>query len=484
MISRYKIISIIYGGKGKTYAERLRKRIETVSEKERYPLATRLILEAVLTGELLSQVMDLFRESEFCIAFLTAEDVCVSDDKKHYRLRQNVVFEIGMALMELGRERCILLSDRDWSKEELELPSDMMSLNVLSFDPEKFDAVMDDVLNKILRESTTSLRTGVSEEEIPQYDSLFTRTDYFVHYESLFGDRAAYGMYSGRELLGAVLQDWDQECAALPHYDEQCIYLMERLGFMPFFGNIREAEQLLAHAWRWAQSYKQWDIQYYKKKTELLGFVRMVILNVVEYTQLKQYHGQDQMAEYNRLLKRFLEFPVSRKQHINPLIRVVYYDYLGLTYLRLSAYQNEAEYVKLAQENFELALNYAKKVDTSMSVWAGFLYHNLARTYSRQNEWEKARIAFDKAISIRGQWIRNTAFNITIRNALSYEYFVAKIAKFEMLEKSNRMSEDEKRRAIDNLETELNTYHDSGKEVGALERIRVFISEHKKGLPD
>lgn len=479
MISKYKIISIVYGGKGKAYAERLDKKIEMISAKERYPLATKLIMESVLTGELLSGVMKLFRESEFCIAFLTADDVCVFGDETHYRLRQNVVFEIGMALIELGRERCILLSDFDCSQKEFELPSDMMSLSILPFAPEEFDCVMNNVLDKILRESVTSLRTGISTEEIPQYDSLFTRTNYYVHYESLFGDKAAYGTYSGKELLSAVLRDWDQECASLPHFDEQCMFLFERLGFMPFFGNIPEVEQLLKHARSWAESYKQWDIQYYKQKTELLDFVRMVIVNIVDYTQLKQERVKDQSMEYNRILRQFQEYPVSKNQRINPLIRVVYYDYLGLTYLRLSAYQNEAEYVRLAQESFELALKYAKKVDTSMSVWAGFLYHNLARTYARQNDWEKAKTAFDKAISIRGKWIRNTAFNVTIRNALSYEYFVAKIAKLEMLEKSRCMSEDEMRRAIENLETELNTYHDTGKEVGALERIRVFISEHK-----
>ena len=110
MISKYKNVAVIYGGKGRNYAEALQKSILKISDEERYPICSKLIMETILTSELLSDVMELFRQSEFCVGFLTADDVVLSENQT-YRLRQNVVFELGMALMQIGRERCILLSD-------------------------------------------------------------------------------------------------------------------------------------------------------------------------------------------------------------------------------------------------------------------------------------------------------------------------------------------------------------------------------------
>ena len=85
MISKYKNISVIYGGTGRKYAEIFSKRISDISEKDRYPLSSTMIMESILTGELLADVMNLFRKSEFCVAFLTADDVCVVDNKERYR---------------------------------------------------------------------------------------------------------------------------------------------------------------------------------------------------------------------------------------------------------------------------------------------------------------------------------------------------------------------------------------------------------------
>ena len=107
MISKYKVVSIIYGGEGKTYADKLYKTIEEVSKKKRYPVKAKCVMEKILTDELLGQVVNLFKDSEFCVIFLTQDDIVMCEGEEKRRVRQNVVLEIGMALIELGRERCI-----------------------------------------------------------------------------------------------------------------------------------------------------------------------------------------------------------------------------------------------------------------------------------------------------------------------------------------------------------------------------------------
>ena len=60
-------------------------------EEKRYPIQSNIILERVLTRELLSDLIHIFRESDFCIAILTADDLCMCDGVERKRLRQQCV---------------------------------------------------------------------------------------------------------------------------------------------------------------------------------------------------------------------------------------------------------------------------------------------------------------------------------------------------------------------------------------------------------
>ena len=44
MIQGYKNISIIYGGTGREYAQTLKKKIEDISNAERFPICARVII--------------------------------------------------------------------------------------------------------------------------------------------------------------------------------------------------------------------------------------------------------------------------------------------------------------------------------------------------------------------------------------------------------------------------------------------------------
>lgn len=479
MIAKYKTISIIYGGQGRRYAQLLNDRITAVAKKERYPIAAKMIMESILTRELLSDVMDLFRESEFCVAFLTADDICVIGETNHYRLRQNVVFEIGMALIQLGRERCILLSDFDGMTANVELPTDMNSLEIRQFAPDRVDDVIEDVLRKILKDSGHSLLTGIASEEIPRYNDLLTRKEYYMDYQNLFAQQLYAQPLEGHRFFQAILESWYEECAALPHYDERCVYLFERLGFLPILSGIPEADSFMARSADLVENYKVWDIQYYHD-TELLNFVRDLAANTIEYTRIKTSAGGNKEYLYERLLERFQEEELLGAHTINPLILIVYYDYLGLTHLKLSNTDRGQAHLKCAQEAFTKALSYVDRVDMSMQIWAGFLYFNLARTYAGQSDPGTADGCFKKAIRIRERWVKRSTFNVTIRNALSYEYFLAKVAHLEMCERFGLLDGERVRREFEKLEAELNTYSDFGDYADPLSVIRRTLMERKK----
>lgn len=479
MIQKYKTVSIIYGGKGKEYANELAERISDLAENERYPLQASIIMERLLTRELLSDVISLFKESEFCVAFLTSDDCYSNDDKKIYRLRQNVIFELGMALIEIGRERCILLSDFDAKSAEFDLPSDMNSLEIRQFDKDDFQDVLKDVLMKILELSRSCSDSHVINKAIPQYDKLLLRERYYVDYENVFELPFDRKYSDGNRFLIETLNGWLKECNSLPHYDEKAMYLFERIGFLPIFGKIPEAKQWLEKSFNILGNYSESDIEYYDNRS-LLDFIRHLVRCIIEYTQIKTNSETIDFAQYKRLLESFIRKTIPSDILLNPLVCVVYYDYLGLTYMKLYNGYGDREYIVKAQTAFEKALYYADKVDLGINVWHGFINYNLARAYALQGKVDLAEDQYCDAISIRENWLKTDGYNVIVRTALSSEYFIAKIDYISMCRKYNRKTEDEIIREYDNIEVELNAYCDVEDSLEQLQYVRKLLDNKRK----
>lgn len=481
MIQRYKDVSIIYGGSGRRYAEALSDKLTKISTEERYPIQATIINEKILTRELLTDVMRLFKESEFCVTFLTKEDCCMVKNIEKKRLRQNVVFEMGMALIELGRERCILLSDFDVKDVDFELPSDMNSLEILAFDGSTLDTVMDDVVDKLLKLSQKSVMTGIELESIPKYSHLLTRQDYWVDYENIFVGRPITLAPEGKDFFNDTLAYWITECKSLPHYDEKCIYLLERIGFLPIFGKIPAAIEFMEQAEELVESYHPSDIKYYGD-AELLDFTKNLVQCIIDYTILKTKDttAPGRVRKYKSLLQNMLSELVLDSDKVNPLVMVAYYDYLGLTYLRIYRAENNEVNLLNAKEAFSTALKYVSAVDLSMQIWSGFLNYNLARVFSEYGDTDKAAKYYKKAIKIRSRWLKTSNYNVTVRNALSYEYFIAKIDYIDMCQKFELMSTDEVQTEYSYVEKELNAYSDIDDKLDQLIYIRQLLRDRKK----
>jgi CRP/FNR family transcriptional regulator, cyclic AMP receptor protein len=70
--------------------------------------------------------------ADFAIAVVTGDDVVRSRKKQARVPRDNVIFELGLFMGQLGRERTIIVRPRGI---DLKLPSDLLGLNPLSFSP-------------------------------------------------------------------------------------------------------------------------------------------------------------------------------------------------------------------------------------------------------------------------------------------------------------------------------------------------------------
>lgn len=460
MLKRYNLVSIVYGGSGAAYAKQIHDLIRCRSEQERYPIAAKIVLESVLTGDLLTSITKLFAETEICLTFLTADDCCLSENGKVYRVRQNVVFELGMAVYRLGRERCILLSDFDPKDSRIELPSDLKGMDIKYFTEKDQQQVFADVLDKILQLSSVENNGAV-----PRYDRLLEREDYFVNYADLFDSCSHLDSREGTAYLKGVLKYWMDECRSFEHYEERCLYFLERVGFLPMFGRHGWVDEWLLQMEELLRNYQQTDIAYCGKKR--LNFIKNLAFTVSSIMQLKLHNeSKPTGAEHTDLLDRLAMEPAEESGVTNPLALTVYYDYLGLLHMTLFDIGKGRQHLDEAIACFEKIMDtYVEHTDMSLGIWTGFVGYNLARCYLKQYaltkdsaDAKKAQRLMLNASLVRKGWLSGTGFHASIRSALSYEYFICKIEHIGTMKLLGSRTDDEIRHEYKRLEGELESY--------------------------
>lgn len=100
----------------------------------RWDLEPLILDQLISSGQTIIEKLEEYtRQANFGIVLATPDDIGYSKNdeaKKQYRVRQNVVLELGMLLASLGREKvAILLSQA----EQMEKPSDIDGLLYISF---------------------------------------------------------------------------------------------------------------------------------------------------------------------------------------------------------------------------------------------------------------------------------------------------------------------------------------------------------------
>lgn len=460
MLKRYNLVSIVYGGSGAAYAKQMHEMIIRRSEQERYPIESKIVLESVLTGDLLTNVTELFTQTEICVTFLTADDCCINGNAQVRRVRQNVIFELGMAVYRLGREKCILLSDFDPKENNIELPSDLKGMDIKYFTAENREQVFEDVLNKILQ-----LNAIENSGKTPRYDHLLDREDYFVNYEDLFDSCSHLDSRDGTAYLKGVLQFWLNECRSFHHYEERCLYFLERIAFLPMFGRHSWVDEWLLEMENLIRSYQQSDVAYCGKKK--LNFIKNVAFTVSSIMRLKLSNDKAPTGiEHAELLDRLTMVPAEESGVTNPLALIIYYDYLGLLHMALFEVGKGRHHLDEAIACFESIMDtYVEHTDLSLGIWSGFVGYNLARCYMKQykltqdvKDAKKAQRLMLGASLVRKGWLSGTGFHPSIRSALSYEYFICKIEQIGTLKLLDSRTDLEIRQEYKRLEGELETY--------------------------
>ncbi len=77
---------------------------------------------------------------DFALFVFSPDDLAVIRDKTEHVTRDNVVFELGLFIGSIGKERCFILKPRD---QDMHLPSDLSGVNFADFEPSRADKDME-----------------------------------------------------------------------------------------------------------------------------------------------------------------------------------------------------------------------------------------------------------------------------------------------------------------------------------------------------
>ena len=274
---------------------------------------------------------------------------------------------------------------------------------------------------------------------------LLCRDIYYADYEKILNDCAPKTDNGKDRPSGSILQQWIDECAVIKRYDERCIMLLERLGFLPAFGKKEEKRRFLAKAKELIYRFDAADAEEYGG-TELLIFARSVILGAIEYIEaqlqiiLTESDNASLQRQFAHLLQRLRTIRVPEQFALNPLLCVVYYDYLGLTYYRNYLNLHTEEYLLSATQATKTALEYAQKVDMHLQIWSAFLTYNLARFLSLQGDHEPAVQNIQTAVILRQELADSPFFTKELTHDLCFEYYLARIRQTEIEQRAGLLT--------------------------------------------
>lgn len=124
---RNKKVFVVYGHDGNA-------RTQLEAMLRRWDLEPLILDQLISSGQTIIEKLEEFtKQANFGIVLATPDDIGYpknNESKKQYRVRQNVVLELGMLLSRIGREKvAVLLSQA----EEMEKPSDIEGLVYIPF---------------------------------------------------------------------------------------------------------------------------------------------------------------------------------------------------------------------------------------------------------------------------------------------------------------------------------------------------------------
>jgi hypothetical protein len=499
MISKYKKISIIYGGSGLECAKKIFRVLDRLHNEEFYPFEPAIIAQKILGGvNIFKTVKEAISSSSLCIIILTYDDI------EYTRVRQNVLVEIGMALMAVeNTDKCIFLS------EKVPLPDDFPSDLRGWINPNYFDKNnLDDVAVEVGEEVKRLLHCK-------PYKNLLGARNYIYDYENLLADIPNYIFEEKADIqLEHILDCWQDNIASFSFVSERVMYLLERLKFFPDFNSNQKFFDFLAAVKKLIQPS---DVDYEIADALYINTACSFASALIDYTDVKlrketircmknPNENRQLSEEYKNIfssivhtLQKFVDKfeKDGSKFNYNWFIKTMAYEYLALAKMKVLNFSETESEADLGTLEYVIDC-YKKVIETSedyggssATLWRGYAEYNLTRAYEAMYRITKnsdyisdMRHYSLNSIITRKSWCNVNNFKGVFTSALSYEYFLVKKHELEIRYKIPEYSTSTNEQLIEelvSLDDELKHFCDST-ELGRLYDMKMSIDEFRQAL--
>lgn len=297
--------------------------------------------------------------------------------------------------------------------------------------------------------------------EPPQVSLLLQRKSYYVDYDIILSE---FSETKADNDETSIISEWLRKCKSLRNYDEKCLFILERLGFIPAFGREEEKKHFIEEVRRIVYRFEDTDVQRYSG-TELLIMVRNLILCVTDYLTIQINKGilstepENYHRDLQKLLRQFQTVIPPERIEINPLILLIYHDYLGLVYYSSYKLNHNHDQLILAAKELEIAMQLTKKVDMHLQIWATFISFNLARVYEEMDEIDKAFKNYDITVALRQCLAESPFFSDSMKHDLYFEYLLVKIYYIDAGLRHEQFSEPDAQKEYRLTREELNAHY-------------------------
>lgn len=89
-----------------------------------------------LSSNALDDLIKKSKSVDFSIFIFSPDDLIVMRSREQYAVRDNVVFELGLFIGSIGKERCFIVKPR---RVDLHFPSDLLGINPTDYNPNRSD---------------------------------------------------------------------------------------------------------------------------------------------------------------------------------------------------------------------------------------------------------------------------------------------------------------------------------------------------------
>lgn len=129
----------------------MKPRVFVASSSEGLPIAYAIQENLSYDAEVIVWTQDIFRVSsnileglmeasskvDFAVFAFSSDDLIRSRDRQAFASRDNIIFELGLFIGKLGRERIFLVLPR--GQQGFDLPTDLVGITTATFEPHKED---------------------------------------------------------------------------------------------------------------------------------------------------------------------------------------------------------------------------------------------------------------------------------------------------------------------------------------------------------